>query len=96
VSTVSVSNARAQLPNLLERVRAGEEITLTRHGEPVAVLLRPDVLRTRRDGASALAAERIRDALAAAKAKPLPTTAGLTMERAAELVGEISAARAAR
>ncbi|MGA2470677.1 MAG: type II toxin-antitoxin system Phd/YefM family antitoxin [Solirubrobacteraceae bacterium] len=96
MSTISVSKARAQLPSLLERVRAGDEITLTRHGEPVAVLLRPDALRVRRDGASALAAERIREALAAARGAPLPTTAGLTVERAEELAGEIRAGRSAR
>ena len=35
-----------------ERVAAGEEITLTRHGEPVAVLVRPDSLRRRRAAAA--------------------------------------------
>jgi antitoxin (DNA-binding transcriptional repressor) of toxin-antitoxin stability system len=36
------------LPEVLDRVERGEEITITRHGRPAAVLLRPDALRTRR------------------------------------------------
>lgn len=45
---LTVTEARAILPALLDRVAAGEEITITRHGAPAAVLLRPDRVRTRR------------------------------------------------
>lgn len=62
-STVAVSEARASLPALLERVAAGEEITLTRHGEPVAVLVRPDSLRRRRAAAAYRQADRIQELL---------------------------------
>ena len=45
---MNVSEARAALPDLLSRVEGGEEVTITRHGKPVAVLVRPDALRARR------------------------------------------------
>jgi prevent-host-death family protein len=47
MATLTVSQARASLPELLTRVEAGEEVTITRHGRPVAVLVRPDTLRSR-------------------------------------------------
>ena len=48
MATMSVSEARAVLPEILDRISAGEEVTLTRHGKPVAVIVRPDTLRARR------------------------------------------------
>jgi prevent-host-death family protein len=36
-TTVTVSEARTTLPDIVERVLAGEEVTLTRHGQAVAV-----------------------------------------------------------
>lgn len=38
-SSYSLTDARAALPELLNRVEAGEEITITRHGKPVGVLV---------------------------------------------------------
>ena len=35
---MTVSEARAALPQLLDRVSAGEEVTVTRHGKLAAVL----------------------------------------------------------
>jgi antitoxin (DNA-binding transcriptional repressor) of toxin-antitoxin stability system len=32
------------LPEVLDRVAAGEEIMITRYGKPAAVLLRPDIV----------------------------------------------------
>lgn len=48
MSTWNVTDARANLPRILQLVEAGEEITLARYGRPVAVIVRPDALRTRR------------------------------------------------
>ena len=50
MTSMSASEARAALPELLNRVEGGEEVTITRHGHPVAVLVRPDSLRARRAG----------------------------------------------
>jgi len=95
-TTMTVSEARAALPEVLDRVSAGEEITVTRHGEPVAVVVRPDALRHRRGDAALAAAERVRELLQRAAADPLPDGGGLSEERADELVAEVRAGRSAR
>ena len=93
---MTVSEARAALPELLSRVEEGEEVTITRHRQPVAVLVRPDALRSRRASAVLDDAERIHELLTPAAAAPLPEGAGLTPQRAEELIGEIRAGRDAR
>jgi prevent-host-death family protein len=35
----SIADARASLPSIIDRVEAGEEIEITRHGRPVAVMI---------------------------------------------------------
>src|SRR5579872_3347790 len=47
MAVMTVSEARAALPEVLNRVAAGEEVTITRHGQPVAVVVRPDVMWSR-------------------------------------------------
>lgn len=42
-----MTEARAVLPQVLDRVAAGEEITITRYGKPVAVIVRPDIVHNR-------------------------------------------------
>jgi prevent-host-death family protein len=96
MTSITVSEARAELPELLSRVQDGEEITITRHGRPVAVLVRPDALRSRRAGAALDDAERIHELLAQAAAADLPEGPGLTARRAEELIAEIRAGRDAR
>jgi antitoxin (DNA-binding transcriptional repressor) of toxin-antitoxin stability system len=41
---MSISEARAELPDLVSRVAEGEEVTITRYGRPAAVLVRPDIV----------------------------------------------------
>ncbi len=36
MSTVSLAEAKAKLSELLDKVEAGEELVITRHGRPVA------------------------------------------------------------
>jgi len=93
--SLTVSQARASLPELLTRVEDGEEVTITRHGRPVAVLVRPDVMRSR---ANVIIedAGRIHDLIAAAGTSELPVDVGLTPERAEELVRAIRSGRDAR
>ena len=93
---MSVSEARAALPDLLSRVEGGEEVTITRHGRPVAVLVRPDALRSRRARAALDGAEAIHQLLAAAAPAAPGKGAGLTEARAEELIAEIRAGRDAR
>lgn len=90
--TVSVSSARASLPELLDRVTAGEEVTLTRHGMPVGVIVRPDALRLRRADAAFDAAQDLAVMLDQAGSSPLPN-AGITTRRAKELVAEVDRSR---
>jgi antitoxin (DNA-binding transcriptional repressor) of toxin-antitoxin stability system len=96
MTTMTISEARAALPEVLDRVAGGEEVTITRHGRPVAVVVRPDILWSRRTGGALADAERIHELLTEAGAAVLPDGPGLTAERAAELIGEIRAGRDAR
>ena len=42
MSVITVTEAQKCLPELVDRVQAGEEVTLTRDGQPVAHMVRPD------------------------------------------------------
>ncbi|MGD8387223.1 MAG: type II toxin-antitoxin system prevent-host-death family antitoxin [Desulfobacteraceae bacterium] len=42
METIGAYEAKTHLAELLERVRRGERITITKHGVPVAVLQPPD------------------------------------------------------
>ena len=46
MKTVGADEAKTHLPKLLDRVRKGERITITKHGVPVAVLQPPDSSHT--------------------------------------------------
>lgn len=96
MTSMSASEARTSLPELLTRVGGGEEITITRHGQPVAVLVRPDALRSRRAADAVAEAVRVHDLLGAARAAPLPEAGGVGEQRAEELIREIRTGRAAR
>jgi prevent-host-death family protein len=39
MATVNLAQAKARLSKLLDRVEAGEEVVITRHGRPVARVL---------------------------------------------------------
>jgi prevent-host-death family protein len=91
--SIAVSDARGSLPELLDRVAAGEEITLTRHGRPVAVLVRPDRLRARRADDALAAAGEIAALLDVGRqdhGRPL------TAARADELAAQVRSGRRAR
>jgi antitoxin (DNA-binding transcriptional repressor) of toxin-antitoxin stability system len=92
----SISEARASLPHLLDRVEAGEEVTITRHGRPVAVVVRPDTLRTRRADQALAAAGGVRELLARGRAQPLPAQGTVPEPRAEELLAEVRASRSRR
>jgi antitoxin (DNA-binding transcriptional repressor) of toxin-antitoxin stability system len=92
VAQLSVSEARAILPEVLDRVERGEEITITRHGRPVAVLLRPDAVRVRRAEQVIGRAREVAELVATARARPLPE-AVVSAERAGEWVEAVRADR---
>lgn len=95
MESMTASEARAALPELLTRVEDGEEVTITRHGRPVAVLVRPDALRSRRAQAALNDAARIHELLAGAGAAAREGT-GMTAQRAEELIAQIRADRDTR
>lgn len=92
---MTVSEARASLPELLTRVEEGEEVTITRHGRAVAVVVRPDVLRPRAQVVIEEAA-RLHEELKAAADEELAVEPGLTPEWAEELIREIRDGRDSR
>jgi len=112
MAMMTISEARAALPEVLDRVAGGEEVTITRHGRPVARGDPPGHLVSRRVAGALDDAERIHELLSEAAATPLPTEtgaaetgpagasppgeAGLTAERAEELIAAIRAGRDAR
>ena len=95
-TTISVSDARSVLPTLIERVLSGEEITLTRHGVAVAVLVQPDALRVRRAEAALAAASTVRELLDVGRRTPVKTKSKVTADRANELVRELRSSRSLR
>ncbi|WP_265444319.1 type II toxin-antitoxin system Phd/YefM family antitoxin [Flexivirga meconopsidis] len=92
---ISVSTARQTLPRQLDRVEAGEEIEITRHGKVVAVLVRPDTLRTRRRLAARDASDRLAARLDLARTEPLGEPV-IDAERADELVDAMQKSRSRR
>jgi antitoxin (DNA-binding transcriptional repressor) of toxin-antitoxin stability system len=92
MATLTISQARASLPELVTRVEAGEEVTITRHGRPVAVLVRPDVLRSRAD-VIIEESERLHRVLSDAEATPPGAGPAITAERAEQLIAAIRAGR---
>jgi prevent-host-death family protein len=95
MSSRTVTEARATLPELLDRVEAGDEVVITRHGKPIAVLVAPERVRIRHAPTSLDAARHLADLLAAAaqQSQGQPT---ITAHLAEQLVGEVRAARRAR
>lgn len=96
MSSVSISQARATLPELLDRVSAGEEVTITRHGVAVAVVVRPDSVRSRRADDALAAAERLRELVEQRRATSLADAPTITVERADLLARDVRAARRTR
>jgi len=93
---MTVSEARAALPAILDRVTAGEEVTITRHGRPVAVVVRPDILRVRRADEALATAATVRAVLDRGRRERLRFRPELSEERAAVLAAEVRAGRSGR
>jgi prevent-host-death family protein len=96
MSTITVSEARAALPEILHRVSEGDEVTLTRHGRAVAVIVRPDTLRSRRADSAQNQAAAVHGVLSVGRRTALAARPTLTAERAEELVAEVRTLRSDR
>jgi prevent-host-death family protein len=95
-TTMRVSEARAALSSVLDRVEEGDEVTITRHGRPVAVVVRVDALRARRSTEAAAEVERVRDLLERGRTTSLRTTPRLDPARADELLDDVRRHRSRR
>ena len=95
-NTMTVSKARAALPQILQRVLAGEEVTITRHGEPVAIIVRPDTLRARRASERLSDAARVRDLIARGRQGKLHRRPTLSAQQGDALLADVQAARSNR
>ena len=96
MAVMTVSEARAALPEVLNRVSEGEEITITRHGQAVAIIVRPDIMWSRSRAQDALAeAEQLRALMHGVGESELPA-GGLTQDYAEELIAALRSGRDGR
>lgn len=96
MTTMSVSQAREGLPGLLDLVEGGDEVVITRHGRAVAVVLRPDAVRSRRQTSAVEAADNLRSRLEHARHLELTHSHSVTASEAEQLVDRVRADREAR
>jgi prevent-host-death family protein len=96
MNEMSASEARANLPAILDRVQAGDEVTILRHGRPVAVVVRPDRLRTRRLADASARLDELHELLHRSRATPLAPHGAIDADRADEMAREITSARRRR
>ena len=96
MATVTVSQAREVIPDRIDLVLKGEEVTLTRHGRPVVILVRPDRLTTRPTEGAGDVSDVIEYALERGRNTPLSDLPGLSVERAEALFVEVRAGRSRR
>lgn len=68
---ISLSDARARLPELLDRVAAGQVVHITRRGKPTATLVDHDRWMKTKTHDVLIRARELRRRLDAAKGKPL-------------------------
>ena len=94
---MTVSEARAALPEVLNRVAEGEEVTITRHGRAVAVIMRPDVVWSRSRAEVVLnEAAQMHALLESVADEELTAGAGISEQYAEELIASIRAGRDSR
>lgn len=92
MTSISVSTARQTLPAQIDRVIDGGEISITRHGVVVAVLVSPETLAHRRAATVSHQADAIGMLLDAARSQSIPEPS-IPPSRADELVAEIRQTR---
>jgi prevent-host-death family protein len=96
MTTISVSEARAHLPDLLTQVSGEQEITITRHGLAVAVLIAPEPLRRRKNLQLVREAAALRDLVDAARSALISPVEAMTPQRAEELIEDLRRGRDGR
>jgi prevent-host-death family protein len=71
MESLSLTDARAQLPQLLDRVAAGESFAITRHGAPIAALVGHDKWMKTKTHDVILQARDLRRRIEAARGNPI-------------------------
>jgi prevent-host-death family protein len=94
--SVTISEARASLPQIVQRVTDGEEIVITRHGRTVAVVVGPDALRVRRADGTLERAAAIADLLADGRSQGLDGIPRLSATQAEAMIDDLRAGRSGR
>ena len=90
MAVMTVSEARAALPEVLNRVAEGEEVTITRHGRAVAVIVRPDIVWSRSRAEVVLnEAAQMHALLESVAEADLNVGGGITEQYAEELIASI-------
>jgi prevent-host-death family protein len=96
MAVMTVSEARAALPEVLNRVEAGEQVTITRHGRAVAVVVHPDIMwRLSPAGDLTAQAEQLQRIIKMAGEQEM-SPGGISVEYAEQLVADIRTGRDAR
>jgi antitoxin (DNA-binding transcriptional repressor) of toxin-antitoxin stability system len=96
MAVMTVSEARAALPEVLNRVAEGEEVTITRHGRAVAVIVRPDIVWSRSRAEVVLNEAAQMHALLESVADAEPDAGGVSEQYAEELIASIRDGRDGR
>ena len=91
MTTLTVSQLRANLKTVLESVKRGEAVQVTQNGEVVAAVLHPDALRWRVKTSNTVAAEQLLHSFDA-PLTPLPEPS-LSLAEGDALVTELRKAR---
>lgn len=91
--TVTISEARAELPKLIDAVEEGHEVTITRHGHPVAVMMNNRAARRHRTARMDEGVARLRRIMDSVRDQPLPERGTLDPDVAEAWVAEIRADR---
>jgi prevent-host-death family protein len=92
--TYTASEARAKLPEIIDLVIDGHEVSITRHGKPVVMVVSPQMLRVRRPAAleAIRRGQELGRRIDEARKRPLSAPT-MSTEYAEELVAEIRAGR---
>jgi antitoxin (DNA-binding transcriptional repressor) of toxin-antitoxin stability system len=97
MAVMTVSEARAALPEVLNRVADGEEVTITRHGRAVAVIIRPDIVWSRSRAEVVLnEAAQMHSLLESLADEDLDVGVGISEQYAEELIASIRTGRDSR
>lgn len=93
MATIGVTELRANLRDVLDRVKRGEEVIVTQNDEAVAALLHPSKLRMRLRTPNTEAADALLERLREAVRDRPDRGVGLTSERAEAMAADLRSER---